>query len=196
MRRRSLGAVALCLLLAAPLAGCGGSERGGRPGPAASTPGAPAATPGGAAGAGPSGGPTGPHADAYATLTAEDPQGRALNFADFAGKVRLLDVWASWCGPCRMTIPELNDIYERYRDRGLVVVGVSVDDNPAAVLEFQRQVPVRYPTVMFNQEIGRLIGEPSSIPTTFLIDRTGRMRRRFIGYVEASTLEAEVRRFL
>jgi thiol-disulfide isomerase/thioredoxin len=189
MRRRSLGAAALCLLLSAPLAGCGGSDRGGRPDASPS--------PGGAAGTGAAGaGPSGAHVDAYATLTAEDPHGRALNFADFAGKVRLLDVWASWCGPCRMTIPELNDIYERYRERGLVVVGVSVDDNPAAVLEFQRQVPVRYPTVMFNQEIGRLVGEPSSIPTTFLIDRTGRMRRRFIGYVEASTLEAEVRRFL
>jgi thiol-disulfide isomerase/thioredoxin len=189
MRRRSLGAAALCLLLSAPRAGCGGSDRGGRPDASPA--------PGDAAGAGAVGaGPSGAHVDAYATLTAEDPHGRALNFADFAGKVRLLDVWASWCGPCRMTIPELNDIYERYRERGLVVVGVSVDDNPAAVLEFQRQVPVRYPTVMFNQEIGRLVGEPSSIPTTFLIDRTGRMRRRFIGYVEASTLEAEVRRFL
>jgi thiol-disulfide isomerase/thioredoxin len=171
------------LLLAGVLSACGSRERGGT-----------AATPGAAEK--PGNGTAGAHVDAYAALTAEDPHGRTVSFADFAGKVRLIDVWASWCGPCRMTIPELNSIYEQYHDRGLVVVGVSVDDNPASVIEFQRQVPVRYPTVMFNPGFASLIGEPSSIPTTFLVDRNGKLRRRFIGYVEASTLEAEVRRFL
>jgi thiol-disulfide isomerase/thioredoxin len=189
--RGSRGAAALATLgIAALLAGCGSHERPG--GTSGSGPGT-ATTPGAATKPDSA---SGPHADPYAALTAQDPQGRALNFADFAGKVRLIDVWASWCGPCRMSIPEMNTLYERYHDRGLVVVGVSVDDNPAAVLEFQRQVPVRYPTVMFNPGLARLIGEPSSIPTTFLVDRTGRLRGRFIGYVEASRLEAEIRRFL
>ena len=134
--------------------------------------------------------------DLFLSIVAEDPHGRALRFEDFRGKVRVIDVWASWCGPCRMTIPELNALYERYRGRGLVVVGVSVDDEPAAVLEFQRQVPVRYPIVMFNPHLALVIGQPSSIPTTFLIDRDGALRKTFVGYVDAATLEAEVLRLL
>lgn len=139
-------------------------------------------------------GPAGP--DPFLAVVAEDPHGRALRFADFADKVRVIDVWASWCGPCRMTIPELNALYERYRGRGLVVVGVSVDDQPAAVIEFQKQVPVRYPTVMFNPPLAQRIGEPSSIPTTFVVDRRGVVVKTFVGYVDAATLEAEILRLL
>lgn len=134
--------------------------------------------------------------DLFLAIVAEDPHGRALKFADFKGKVRVIDLWASWCGPCRMTIPELNALYERHRGRGLVVIGVSVDDQPAAVLEFQRQVPVRYPSVMFNPALALVIGQPSSIPTTYVVDRDGEVRKTFVGYVDAATLEAEVLRLL
>ena len=142
----------------------------------------------------PSGSQGGP--DLFLSIVAEDPHGRALKFADFKGKVRVIDLWASWCGPCRMTIPELNALYERHRGRGLVVIGVSVDDQPAAVLEFQRQVPVRYPSVMFNPALALIIGQPSSIPTTYVVDREGEVRKTFVGYVDAATLEAEVLRLL
>jgi glutathione peroxidase-family protein len=95
-----------------------------------------------------------------------------------------------------MTIPELNALYERYHGRGLVIIGVSVDDQPAAVLEFQRHVPVRYPTVMFNPPIAARIGQPSSIPTTFVVDRGGAVVKTFVGYVDAATLEAEILKLL
>lgn len=143
------------------------------------------------AGCAPAAGP-----DTWLDLVAEDPHGRPLRFSDFAGQVRVIDLWASWCGPCRMTIPELNDLYERYRGRGLVVVGISVDDDPAAVLEFQRQVPMRYPAAMYNPHLAAKIGQPSAIPTTLLVDRDGVLRRTFVGYVDAATLEAEVRGLL
>jgi thiol-disulfide isomerase/thioredoxin len=135
-------------------------------------------------------------ADPYAALVAEDPHGRPIPFTEFAGKVRVIDLWASWCGPCRMTIPELNTLYDQYRDKGLVVVGLSVDDNPADVLDFQRNVPMRYPSGMFNRGLAARIGEPSSIPTTLLIDRKGVLRRTFVGYVDVGTLEPLVRALL
>ena len=138
--------------------------------------------------------PSGP--DPFLSLVAEDPHGRALRFSDFAGQVRIIDVWASWCGPCRMTIPELNVLYERYHGRGLVIIGVSVDDQPSAVLEFQRRVPVRYPTVMFNPPLAATIGQPASIPTTFVVDRGGTVVKTFVGYVDAATLEAEILKLL
>lgn len=139
---------------------------------------------------------TGGGHDLFLSIVADDPHGRSLRFADFKGKVRVIDVWATWCGPCRMTIPELNALYERYRERGLVVIGVSVDDQPAAVLEFQREVPVRYPSVMFNPPLALVIGQPSSIPTTFVVDRDGEVRKTFVGYVQAARLEEEIRRLL
>lgn len=134
--------------------------------------------------------------DPFLSLVAQDPHGRALKFADFAGKVRVVDLWASWCGPCRMTIPELNALYERYRDQGLVVVGISVDSDAADVLEFERRVPIRYPTGLFNPHLAEQLGEPSAIPTTLLIDRKGKVRRTFVGYVDVATLEKEVRDLL
>jgi thiol-disulfide isomerase/thioredoxin len=135
-------------------------------------------------------------ADTYAALVAEDPHGRPIPFREFAGKVRVIDLWASWCGPCRMTIPELNTLYDQYRGKGLVVVGLSVDDNPADVLEFQRSVPMRYPSGMFNRGLAARLGEPSSIPTTLVIDKNGVLRRTFVGYVDAGTLESVVRGLL
>jgi len=137
-----------------------------------------------------------PASDPYLELVAQDPHGRTLRFADFAGKVRVVDLWASWCGPCRVTIPELNAIHERYREHGLVVLGISVDEDPAAVLEFERQVPIRYPTGLFNRRLAESLGEPSAIPTTLLIDRRGALRRTFVGFVDVATLEKEIRGLL
>lgn len=131
-------------------------------------------------------------ADPYLDLVAQDPHGRTIRFADFAGKVRVVDLWASWCGPCRVTIPELNALHERYRDRGLVVLGLSVDDDPEAVLEFERAVPIRYPTGLFNPRLAERLGQPSAIPTTLLIDRQGVLRRTFVGFVDVATLEQEI----
>jgi len=134
--------------------------------------------------------------DPYARLSLQDPQGRIIRLSDFKGKVRLIDVWASWCGPCRMTIPDLNRLYDRYRGQGLVVVGVSVDSSPAEVVAFTHKTPLKYPVGMMNSEIGTLLGNPDVLPTSFLVDRTGRLRRKFIGYVEPATIEREVRKFL
>ena len=134
--------------------------------------------------------------DPYAKVSLQDPQGRLIRFSEFKGKVRLIDVWASWCGPCRMTIPDLNRLYDRYRGQGLVVVGVSVDSSPADVVAFARKTPLKYPVGMMTPEIETLLGNPDALPTSFLVDRTGRLRRKFVGYVDPATIEREVRRFL
>jgi thiol-disulfide isomerase/thioredoxin len=134
--------------------------------------------------------------DPYVRPVLPDPQGRAIRLADFKGKVRLFDVWASWCGPCRMTIPDLNRLYDRYRGQGFVVVGISVDSSPADVLAFESRTPLKYPVGMMTPEIGTLLGNPDALPTSFLVDRTGRLRRRFVGYIEPGTIEREVRKFL
>ena len=137
-----------------------------------------------------------PADDPYAGLSLQDPQGRTIRLDDYRGQVRLIDVWATWCGPCRMIIPQLNSLHDRYRGQGLVVIGVSVDEDPADVVAFTKHVPLRYPAGMMNPEIARLLGEPDAVPTSYLIDRTGRLRRKFVGFVDVETIEREVRKYL
>ena len=134
--------------------------------------------------------------DPFARLSLQDPQGRTIRLADFKGKVRLIDVWATWCGPCRMIIPHLNRLYDRYRGEGLVVIGVSVDSSPGDIVDFARTVRLGYPVGMMNREVRELLGDSNAIPTSYLIDRNGRLRRKFIGFVEPETIEREVKRFL
>jgi len=95
-----------------------------------------------------------------------------------------------------MGIPHLNRLYDSYRDRGLVVIGVSIDARPEDVVEFTRAIPIRYPSGMMNPQIGALLGYPDAVPTTLLVDRTGHMRRRFLGYVDPAIIEREVVKFL
>jgi thiol-disulfide isomerase/thioredoxin len=134
--------------------------------------------------------------DPYAKLSIQDAQGRLIRLSDFKGHVRIIDIWATWCGPCRMIIPHLNRLYDQYRGKGLVVIGVSVDDDPADVVEFTKRLPLKYPSGMINPEIVRLLGEPDAVPTSYLIDRKGRLRRKFVGFVDPETMEREVRKYL
>ena len=173
---RALAAFVLGLLLPPALASCArGSEEETQPAPAGVRDG---------------------RGDPYAKLSLQDPQGRTIRLSDFEGKVRIFDVWASWCGPCRMIIPHLNRLYGRYRGEGLVVIGVSVDSNPADVVAFTKTIPLNYPTGMMNPEIVKLLGAPDAVPTSYLVDRTGRLRRTFVGFVEPETMEREVRKCL
>ncbi len=190
--------IPMALLLGLMLSPALGSCAGGSAGEEAMAPGeaadevAPAPGGGSAASAGALGG----REDPYAKIILEDPQGRTIRLGDFKGKVRLIDVWATWCGPCRMIIPHLNRLYDRYRDQGLVVIGVSADDRPADVVAYTSRVPIRYPTGMMNPDMIKLLGYPDALPTSYLVDRNGRLRRKFIGVVEPETIEREVRKFL
>ena len=134
--------------------------------------------------------------DRFAGLVLEDIHGRRIRFADFRGKVRVFDIWATWCGPCRMGIPMLNEIYDRYRARGLVVVGIAVDSTPSDIADFQREVPLHYPSAIATPEAEDLFGPTESIPTTLVVDRQGRVVKRFVGLVNPRALEREIERLL
>jgi thiol-disulfide isomerase/thioredoxin len=137
-----------------------------------------------------------PDRDPFLDLALEDPQGRAIPLAGHGGKVRVFDVWATWCAPCREIIPHLNGLHERYRERGVVVIGIAVDSEPADVIAFQNEVPMRYPSGMFTPEVEALLGAPRGVPTTYLIDRSGVVRRTFLGILDMEELEDEIRALL
>lgn len=115
-------------------------------------------------------------------FTLKDAQGRAVRLSDFRGQVVLLDFWATWCGPCKIEIPWFIDLQRRHKDKGFTVLGVAMDDEGWDVVKpFVERMGVNYRVVMGNDPTAQLYGGISSLPTTFMIDREGRVAAVHVG---------------
>ena len=127
-------------------------------------------------------GPTAPD------FSLKDLSGQTVTLEQYRGKVVLLDFWATWCPPCRMTIPMLIKLQDKYRDDGLVILGISIDD-PQQITDkdlryFIRMNKINYPVLRYNQKVMKdyFEGERVSIPTMFVVDRNGKIRDMIVGY--------------
>ncbi|MBM3273653.1 MAG: TlpA family protein disulfide reductase [Candidatus Sericytochromatia bacterium] len=107
------------------------------------------------------------------------------------GKVRVLDFWATWCGPCKMMTPHLVDLHKKYYAKGVVVVGIALDD-AADVQRYVEEHGVPYPIVLGDGSVAERFGGVQGIPTTFVLDRGGRVVKRHVGYRPLLILEADV----
>ena len=117
--------------------------------------------------------------------------GTPIKLSDYSGKVVILNLWATWCGPCRMEVPELVKVYKEYREKGVEVVGLSTENPDAsaeAVRRFIQEFEMEYrvgwspPAVSIALMQGR-----DAIPQSFIISRDGRVLKRFIGFNYQST---------
>ncbi|HEU5247888.1 MAG TPA: TlpA disulfide reductase family protein [Candidatus Udaeobacter sp.] len=119
-------------------------------------------------------------------------EGKVVKLSEFRGKVVILDFWATWCGPCRVEIPHFVELQKQYRDKGLAVIGVSLDEQgPEVVKKFVKQFGVNYPVVIGNEKIADAYGI-EGLPTTFVIDRHGRIVSWYIGYNDKAVFEKEI----
>jgi len=117
-------------------------------------------------------------------FTLKDATGKTVRLSDYRGKVVLLNFWATWCGPCKIEIPWFMEFEQKHKDQGFAVLGVSMDDDGwDAVKPFLERQRINYRVVMGTPEIGELYGGVESLPTTFLIDREGRIAKVHIGLV-------------
>jgi cytochrome c biogenesis protein CcmG/thiol:disulfide interchange protein DsbE len=124
-------------------------------------------------------------------FTLNDLSGNDVSLSDFAGKVIILDLWATWCPPCRQEIPFLVSLYEEYKEQGLAVVGVGLDRGGAEVLApFVEANNVTYTILVGNEAVSRDYGV-SSIPMTLMIGRDGLVASREIGF--APSLQDQMR---
>lgn len=117
--------------------------------------------------------------------------------ASLRGKVVLVNFWATWCPPCRKEIPSLVKLQEKYRDKGLVVVGVSMDEGGSKlVAKFIEKQKVNYPVILGDADLARGFGGVIGVPASFLVNRNGELVRRYDGFVTENELREEIERLL
>jgi thiol-disulfide isomerase/thioredoxin len=129
-------------------------------------------------------------------LQAQDILGKPVNKENWAGKVVIVNFWATWCPPCREEIPELLALKAEFQDQ-LEIVGISEDDDPPkSVLKFAREQGMTYPIVMATGELIKAYGGVPALPTSFLIDTQGRVVMKHSGLYSFESYEREIRSLL
>jgi cytochrome c biogenesis protein CcmG/thiol:disulfide interchange protein DsbE len=123
-------------------------------------------------------------------------RGPSWALEDQRGSVVLLNFWATWCPPCRRETPDLVALSQTYGPRGLRVAGISMDDEPASVVPaFVNKYHVPYPMLVPDRTFA-LAGSIESLPTTFLLDRQGRVARVYMGARSADEIAPDIERLL
>jgi peroxiredoxin/YHS domain-containing protein len=128
-----------------------------------------------------------------------DLEGRKVSLEGMKGQIVLLDFWATWCAPCRKSMPELDDLHRRYRDRGVTVLGVSIDEGGAAkVRKFLKTRSVSYPIALDSEKAPAWEAyRVKSVPAAFLIDREGRIVAQWTGRsADPAAVEAKLAELL
>jgi cytochrome c biogenesis protein CcmG/thiol:disulfide interchange protein DsbE len=123
-----------------------------------------------------------------------DINGRDINLSNHLGDVILLDFWATWCGPCRIEIPGFIELYDKYRSRGFSALGISVDDPVEALLAYAEELGMNYPVLIGDgrEDIKEAFGPMLGFPTTFIIDRDGKICHRHSGFATKDQFEQEI----
>lgn len=123
--------------------------------------------------------------------------GKTLKLSDLKGKVVILDFWATWCPPCRKGIPDLIDIKKRFGSKGVEIVGISVDqETKPDVVPFIKDYGINYPVVYADNGIVVNYGGIRAIPTTFVIDKEGKIVASYEGLVSKLTYENHIKKLL
>ena len=136
--------------------------------------------------------PRSPNAVKAPVFLLSTTDGMSVTMNDLAGKVVLLTFWGTWCAPCRMEIPDLNRLYEKYHGDGLEVVGVTISSGSKEnIAEFVERWEIDYlvltdingeETFLLTSEYGKVTGRPiSGVPSTFIIDRDGYIVKSYVG---------------
>jgi peroxiredoxin len=149
-----------------------------------------------------------PLADKQApAFTLKDTTGKNVSLADYKGKAVVLDFWATWCAPCKIEIPWLTQLHDQYASQGLVVLGISEDDldldDKAALLKQKQEIAdsamklhINYPVLIDDKEVSKPYGGIDALPTTFYVDRNGKVIAATIGLADRDEIEANIKKAL
>lgn len=123
--------------------------------------------------------------------------GQQVTLANYRGRVLILDFFASWCQPCRVSIPHLVELNRRYGAQGLQILGLSLDENSEDVKEFIAEKRINYPVALTDSDLQSDYGI-RSVPTLYLVNKKGVIAEKFLGYSEETgkALEAAIKKLL
>jgi thiol-disulfide isomerase/thioredoxin len=130
-----------------------------------------------------------------------DLEGKTVKLADTKGKVVIVDLWGTWCPPCKMEIPHFVDLYKKYNSKGLEIIGINYERVPKGkeketIAAFVKENEVPYKCVLGDEKTQEMIPDFNAFPTTLFIDRTGKVRYKHVGYAPMPVLEAIVQSLL
>lgn len=121
----------------------------------------------------------------------KDKDGNTVTLESLKGKVVVLNFWATWCAPCRAEIPDFKNVYTKYKDKGVEIIGVSLDQKGWKVIRpFLKKWDINYPVLLGGAKIAQAYGNVRSIPTTYIIDRDGMVVDGHIGTMSEKLLIA------
>ncbi len=130
-------------------------------------------------------------------FTLKDIEDRDVRLSDYEGKVVLLNFWATWCGPCKIEMPWFVEFQQKYKDRGFSVIAVSMDEEGWDVVRpFLEDLKPNFPVVIGNDEMGDEFGGVVALPTTFIIDKEGKIASSHQGLVSKGDYEEEIEELL
>ena len=121
---------------------------------------------------------------------------KRLDLNAYRGKVVLLDFWATWCAPCQVEMPSFVAWQQKYGPRGLQIIGISMDDDPALVRILAGKLKLNYPVAMGDVKLGDLYGGVLGLPVTYLIDRKGVIQAEFQGEADLGKIERQMQLLL
>jgi len=131
-------------------------------------------------------------------FTLKDMDGRDVRLSDYAGKVVLLNFWATWCGPCKYEIPLFVELQSKYASQGVTFLGFSVDDPVDKLVPFAKEYKINYPVLvgLGREEVQDAFGPIWGVPVTIMISRDGKICKRHMGIGTKEQFEAEIKALL
>lgn len=119
--------------------------------------------------------------------------GVEYTLSEFKGQVVIIDFWATWCPPCRNSIPVFIKLYQKYHEQGFTILGISLDNDEQDLRDYSKQMKIPYPVLIGNKEIAKTY-QVSGIPKTIFLDKQGTVRKTQVGF--APELEAQFDQFV
>lgn len=130
-------------------------------------------------------------------FTLDTLEGQSVKLSDYRGKAVLLNFWATWCGPCKVEMPWFVDLQKQYGSQGLQIIGVAMDDSGKdAIDKFAKEMGVNYLILQGKEAVGDAYGGVLGLPTTFFIDRNGKIIDSSSGLIGKGEIEENIKKAL
>ena len=131
-------------------------------------------------------------------VSLRDLNGKTVTLKSLSGKVTIVDFWATWCIPCLKEMPHFEALYHEYKENGFRMVSISTDDDPDYVKRFmkEKELNVSFPVLIADTKVRKAFGDVNALPTAFIVDKTGTIVRKYIGFRYPETFENDIRELL